>query len=649
MGSADNPSQLEQKYGIQKFTPTGSPDVAGNFHGYTAQGVDPALMQQLALQSQGLGPSVANNAITQGASQAANANAALAGIRGNQNPGIATKSIANSLGNALQNTAGAAGTTRLGEMQGAQGALMGGSQFNAGQANTAAQYGANAAQNQAQFLEGQNEFQNTLNAGQQNELNNITSQLTLQNQANANSEMNSGLNGAINAGTSLLSGLAKLSDQNAKIGISSAGPDLSSFLSRLHSNMAEVYVAPTSIGSVPVQNNNMFDKAINSATSGINYKGLFNKSPPSSFDKESAIADNANNEGPGVQLMADGGLVTPENTPEERTVIVPDHNQLAGYDYFDSINAKKTPGQKIVESGPPVPLMKGSNGETYQPVQYGEVTWPQNTVSEQDPRVRSPIIQGESYMIRHPDGTLEKMTGPIMKAQAQTSAPVLPPLDPLNQAIEDSHGSKGSAMLSNAIRDLEPQPNEGDKSYIDARRAWADNVVKSGKAAAYGNSIENMYKAYDNAMAPSPGMPSYIGHPAMQNLFVKINPSDYAAVPKYANGGLVTSPTAIAGEDGPEAVVPLDGRVNPHEFLSKIEAKKYEYDKEHRDSPLAGKGEHFGVMAQDLEKAGPVGKSMVEDTPQGKVIDYGKGLGVFLASLADMHQRIQELEKKKGK
>ena len=50
-----------------------------------------------------------------------------------------------------------------------------------------------------------------------------------------------------------------------------------------------------------------------------------------------------------------------------------------------------------------------------------------------------------------------------------------------------------------------------------------------------------------------------------------------------------------------------------------------------------------GVMAQDLEKS-PMGASFVQDTPQGKMVDYGHGLAAILASQANIHDRLRQLE-----
>lgn len=80
-------------------------------------------------------------------------------------------------------------------------------------------------------------------------------------------------------------------------------------------------------------------------------------------------------------------------------------------------------------------------------------------------------------------------------------------------------------------------------------------------------------------------------------------------------------------------------------FLDKLKAHKYEY--KNPDMPGAGDGTHYSVMAQELEKT-PVGAAMVKDTPDGKVVDYGKGFGTMLASMAEMHDRLKKLEKNRG-
>lgn len=74
--------------------------------------------------------------------------------------------------------------------------------------------------------------------------------------------------------------------------------------------------------------------------------------------------------------------------------------------------------------------------------------------------------------------------------------------------------------------------------------------------------------------------------------------------------------------------------------------KPYEYEYRDPDKPLRGRGRHVSVMAQDLE-ASKAGRKMVKDTPDGKVVDYGKGLGTMLAAITRVHERVAELEKGK--
>lgn len=84
------------------------------------------------------------------------------------------------------------------------------------------------------------------------------------------------------------------------------------------------------------------------------------------------------------------------------------------------------------------------------------------------------------------------------------------------------------------------------------------------------------------------------------------------------------------------------------DFLDKLQAYKYEY--KNPNKPGAGHGEFVSVMAQDLEKAGPLGKSMVKDMQDGtKMVDYGKGFGAILAAQAHLNKRLDELENKSKK
>lgn len=83
------------------------------------------------------------------------------------------------------------------------------------------------------------------------------------------------------------------------------------------------------------------------------------------------------------------------------------------------------------------------------------------------------------------------------------------------------------------------------------------------------------------------------------------------------------------------------------EFLDALRAHKYTYkDPKH----ALGSGDNtprISPMAQELEKSS-LGKMMVSQTPEGKMVDYGKGLGVMMAAHAHANQRLNKLERMYG-
>lgn len=110
-----------------------------------------------------------------------------------------------------------------------------------------------------------------------------------------------------------------------------------------------------------------------------------------------------------------------------------------------------------------------------------------------------------------------------------------------------------------------------------------------------------------------------------------------------AIGGAGQALTGIAtksDENSKQNIKDSEGKAR--DFLEVIKPKVYEY-KEESD----GQGVHLGVIAQDLEKS-ELGKSMVKETPDGKMVDFGKGFGAVLAAMAEINQKLNELEKKKA-
>lgn len=79
-------------------------------------------------------------------------------------------------------------------------------------------------------------------------------------------------------------------------------------------------------------------------------------------------------------------------------------------------------------------------------------------------------------------------------------------------------------------------------------------------------------------------------------------------------------------------------------FLDALSAKSYEY--KNTSKPGTAPGKRTGVMAQDLEKSS-MGKQLVKDTPNGKMVDIEQGLGAVLAAQAELNERLKTVEGKK--
>lgn len=76
-------------------------------------------------------------------------------------------------------------------------------------------------------------------------------------------------------------------------------------------------------------------------------------------------------------------------------------------------------------------------------------------------------------------------------------------------------------------------------------------------------------------------------------------------------------------------------------FLDSLNAYQYQYV----DSPSLPIGTQYGILAQDLEQTN-VGRTMVVNTEQGKMINPKEGFGTVLAALAEINNRLKKLEER---
>lgn len=166
----------------------------------------------------------------------------------------------------------------------------------------------------------------------------------------------------------------------------------------------------------------------------------------------------------------------------------------------------------------------------------------------------------------------------------------------------------------------------------------------------------------------APVLPASTGAVVPGNAKVKGDSPKNDVVPALLSPGEIVIPRSVV-QEGPEAIKSFaealyekgdkkfskGGKVQKYNKGGAVKSgldldklKAYEYEYKDPSAAGAGEGKFNGIMAQDLEKAGPVGKSMVMDTPQGKMVDYGKGFSAILAAQVDFNERMKQIEKRFG-
>ena len=193
----------------------------------------------------------------------------------------------------------------------------------------------------------------------------------------------------------------------------------------------------------------------------------------------------------------------------------------------------------------------------------------------------------------------------------------------LSEIDTSAQGQKNQSDYLARVQQL-----EGINKGIDAERAARAAMYYTGQASQTPQDLARIYesrRAYDNWLKQN-------------NVKVSDEKTKEAVKPEQAS-------------NKPEQTAKTQDQFNPKSFLDALQAVSFEYKKGAKDMPGAGQGRQLGIMAQDLEKAGPVGKSMVETNPTNgvKQVNMGTGFAAILASQAHLNDRLKQIEKRYGK
>ncbi len=209
--------------------------------------------------------------------------------------------------------------------------------------------------------------------------------------------------------------------------------------------------------------------------------------------------------------------------------------------------------------------------------------------------------------------------------------------------VEDLNAILGGHLFEQALS-AAPADNSKMSSGVNAMTKQLMAPSSASMPAAFGSASRGAVAIPFAMGGQIPGKAKVKGD-SEQNDFVdaKLSPGE-VVVPRT----VVAKGKEAAAEFVQQATSAKSEDMSPKSFLDALKPFSYEY--KNPSKPGAGNGKFLSVMAQDLEKAGPVGKSMVSQQPDGsKMVDYGKGFGAILAAQAHLNERLSEIESRKKK
>lgn len=213
-----------------------------------------------------------------------------------------------------------------------------------------------------------------------------------------------------------------------------------------------------------------------------------------------------------------------------------------------------------------------------------------------------------------------------------------------NAALAGRTGALAAAQQMGQYGNASGQLRLQEQQQAQAALAGLANQGRTGDATIRGQDIQAQTATAETRLGAADGYGNLAGEKVKAEGKV-LDHQQEAEIQKSKNATEMGKAVVSGVADGASAAAKIFSdekmkkNVKPGDvqaLLKTISAKEYDYkDSKH------GEGKHFGVMAQDLEKT-PYGKSMVIDTPQGKMVDTRK---VAMAALAG----VAALTKKKAK
>jgi hypothetical protein len=202
-----------------------------------------------------------------------------------------------------------------------------------------------------------------------------------------------------------------------------------------------------------------------------------------------------------------------------------------------------------------------------------------------------------------------------------------------NQGANIQQQAAGQAATMGAQQQLSGL--QGMSGIANAQVGQQQGAIQGLNSAAQGEQA-NLYGAqgaYNNAMG------SIMGSQNTANASIQLQ-NDKNKSGMF--GGLLSGAGGVLSDERLKTdIKPAGDKIKA--FLDAAGAHEYKYKGAAKSMAGGDDKTHIGPMAQELEKS-ELGSQMVDNGPQGKSVDFQRGLGTIVAAQAALNKRLEALE-----
>lgn len=270
-----------------------------------------------------------------------------------------------------------------------------------------------------------------------------------------------------------------------------------------------------------------------------------------------------------------------------------------------------------------------------------------------NPEVEAGLARARQVLMSSPDGATTR-GGPVVMPEMRVTA-ARPQLTPEQEQVEAGLARARQVLMSApdggpVARRAGPQVSAGRVAVLQPGEAspW-EAMMRRRRDAEYQRVVEGAEAA--NARQTADMRAQELGaalNAAGQDFLGRLSRGQVDAS-QYTPADRQAKPVAFDARQAADArarelsaaLGVTDAQMSRKLDASMVQPYTFEYG-----AGAGPAGRRAGVMAQDLERSGPLGAATVRETPRGKVVDVGQLGGLNAAQIGRLNERVKKLEEK---